>query len=514
VLAVGAALCDLSGRPLPEVLGAPVRALLQPWSHAELQHVLRAAREGAASGSATLRLRHADGSGVEVRTSWSLLAGAGADSTQLTFVRAESVAGGAAHRRLRVHEAFGRLSSEVVVVADAQGAVLYASLAVEALFGYDAEQVVTSDLWGFLHPDDVPPAMAAYRALVDGAGPRTAALRVRAAAGDWRWVECVAMNLLDQADGRVICAVHDITAEVEAKQALRASEARFRAITDVRRAVQELGADRPLGEDAERRHALAAELRTALAQDALDVDFQPVVDVRAGTVVGIEALARWTHPQRGLVPPSSFVAVAELTGLAPELDRWVLQRALRDVAALREAGVVPDDAYLAVNLSACTVGDTSVLDDLLAWTEESGLPAGQLVLEITETAVMHDADAAVHLLRRLREQGFGVAMDDFGTGYSSLARLRDLPLSALKIDRSFVADITARPDVRAIVASVVALARALGIAVVAEGVETAEQCSLLQELGCDTAQGWLWSPAVPATALLCGPGWGAPLTGD
>jgi diguanylate cyclase (GGDEF)-like protein/PAS domain S-box-containing protein len=776
VLAVGAALSGLSDRPLAEGLDAPVRALLQPWSHAELQRVLRAAREGATSGSATFRFRHAEGSGVEARTSWSVLAGASADTTQLVFVRAESSAGGAAHRRLRVHEAFGRLSSEVVVVADAQGAVQYASLGVEAQFGYEADDVVASDVWGFLHPDDVPSARAGYQAVVDGGGPRTATLRVRAAAGDWRWVECVAMDLLDQADGRVICAVHDITAEVDAKQALRASEARFRAladasetgvwvlgttaetlyantrltallgvrpehaadldlvssldleatvgvsgrsrsgadrgpeqhevayahpdgherhlriaatalhaedgtpegtlalvsaIPDVRRPAAEpgdpalrdgltqlpnrahlvdrltnalasaqhstavllvdldgfsvvndshghdvgdrllvevgirlvaaasgqatvarfgedefavvyedtdehrarvvagdlldavagpleidgvavhvaasIGAavtpaeqtvsatellrradtavhaaksagrgrvcvfDEGLGEDVERRHALAADLRAALAAGALHLEYQPIVDLQSGTVVGMEALARWTHAERGPVPAGIFVPLAELTGLAAQLDRWVIQRAVRDVAALREAGAVPRDAYLAVNLSARNLSDTIAIGDLLSWTEESGLPATQLVLEITETAIMQNTDGDVALLHNLRRHGFRVAMDDFGTGYSSLAYLRDLPISALKIDASFVADITEQPEALAIVASIIDLAGAVGVAVVAEGVESPEQCRLLHRLGCVTAQGWLWSPAIPVALLLSGDGWTSPL---
>jgi EAL domain-containing protein (putative c-di-GMP-specific phosphodiesterase class I) len=217
------------------------------------------------------------------------------------------------------------------------------------------------------------------------------------------------------------------------------------------------------------------------------------------------------HPERGPVSPSDFVPVAELSGLAPELDRWVIRRALHDMVRLRRAGVVPEDAYLAVNLSAASLTDAAVLEDLIGWTEESGLPADRLVLEITETAIMRDTDAAVALLRDLREHGVRVAMDDFGTGYSSLAYLRDLPISALKIDRSFVADIAHQRDALAIVAWIVDLARAVGVAVVAEGVETTEQVALLQRLGCATAQGWFWGPAVPLTQLVRGRRWLRPL---
>ena len=260
--------------------------------------------------------------------------------------------------------------------------------------------------------------------------------------------------------------------------------------------------EQALGEDVGHRYALATDLRAALAGEAFHLEYQPIVDLRSGAVVGLEALARWTHPERGPVSPGSFVTVAELSGLAPEFDRWVIQRALQDMARLRRAGVVPEDAYVAVNLSAASLTDASVLDHLVGWAEESGLPATQLVLEITETAIMQNTDRAVELLRDLREHGVRVAMDDFGTGYSSLAYLRDLPISALKIDRSFVAGITEQRDALAIVAWIVDLARAVGVAVVAEGVETEEQVALLRGLGCVTAQGWVWGPAVPLTSLL------------
>jgi EAL domain-containing protein (putative c-di-GMP-specific phosphodiesterase class I) len=141
-----------------------------------------------------------------------------------------------------------------------------------------------------------------------------------------------------------------------------------------------------------------------------------------------------------------------------------VRRGLHDMVGLRRAGVVPEDAYVAVNLSAASLTDTSVLDDLVSWTQEAGLPAAQLVLEITETAIMQNTDVAVGLLRDLREHGVRVAMDDSGTGYSSLAYLRDLPISALKIDRSFVADITEQREALAIVAWIVDLARTVGVA--------------------------------------------------
>jgi EAL domain-containing protein (putative c-di-GMP-specific phosphodiesterase class I) len=172
------------------------------------------------------------------------------------------------------------------------------------------------------------------------------------------------------------------------------------------------------------------------------------------------------------------------------------------MAALRAADAVPPDAIIGVNLSAHSLDDPSVVEELLTLTAEAGLPASQVVLEITETALLRHTDSSAELLRRLRDHGFRIALDDFGTGYSSLAYLRDLPISALKIDRSFVADMAEHRDTLAIVASIVDLARAVDVAVVAEGVETAEQAELLEGLGVPTAQGWLWSPAVPVTEAM------------
>ncbi|WP_175486388.1 sensor domain-containing protein [Geodermatophilus poikilotrophus] len=451
VLTAGAALGRSSGRPLGQVLGVPLHELLHECSHALLQYVLRVARGGAGSGSATFRLRHADGHLVDVPTSWSVLAGASADATQLVFVHA----GGAVADLTYGPRARPQLGAAAFPDGPRQQP--------------DRPQLLDAVAEPF-HVDDATVQL-------------TASIGVAVAPAQ---PAVPATDLLRHAD----TAVH------AGKSAGRNRVHVF---------------EQTLDEDVEHRHALTTDLPAALADGAVHLEYQPIVDLRSGAVVGLEALARWTHPERGPVPPSSFVTVAELSGLAPELDRWVLRQALQDVARLRRADVVPRDAYLAVNLSAASLTGTSVLDDLISSTEASGLPATQLVLEITETAIMQDTEVAVRLLRELREHGFRVAMDDFGTGYSSLAHLRDLPVSALKIDRSFVADIAEQRDALAIVAWIVDLARAVGVAVVAEGVETAEQVALLKELGCVTAQGWFWGPAVPVDALLGRRAW-SPLT--
>jgi diguanylate cyclase (GGDEF)-like protein/PAS domain S-box-containing protein len=262
--------------------------------------------------------------------------------------------------------------------------------------------------------------------------------------------------------------------------------------------------NRALAEHAHERYSLSGQLRVALAADALTMHYQPVVDLRSGRVTGVEALARWNHPELGWVPPDRFVAVAEETGLAPELDRWALRRAISEAGAMRADGTLPADAYVAVNLSAGNLTDVALEALVASSALEAGLAPQDVVLEITEGAVMANPDVAIALLGRLRQRGFRVALDDFGTGYSSMAYLRRLPLTTLKIDRSFVAEIVDDPEALAIVTSIVQLAHATGVDVVAEGVETPGHAALLRGLGCGAAQGWLWSPAVPPATAHAG----------
>jgi diguanylate cyclase (GGDEF)-like protein/PAS domain S-box-containing protein len=243
-------------------------------------------------------------------------------------------------------------------------------------------------------------------------------------------------------------------------------------------------------------HHLGADLRRALERDELRLHHQPVVDLGTGRVLGTEALARWHHPVHGDVGPNRFVALAEQLGLVPELDRWALRRALADARSLREDGAMAATAYVAVNLSVYTLCDPEVDHWIAGTVDAAGFSPDEVLLEVTESAIMADAPTAVGVLTRLRERGFAIAVDDFGTGHSSLAYLHHLPVTVLKIDRSFVTDVVSDPSALAIAASIVELARAVGLSVVAEGVETQEQADLLRGLGCDAAQGWLWSRAV------------------
>jgi diguanylate cyclase (GGDEF)-like protein len=256
-----------------------------------------------------------------------------------------------------------------------------------------------------------------------------------------------------------------------------------------------------LADQARNRLELFHDLQAALAEGVLELAYQPVMDLATGTIQGVEALCRWTHPVRGPIAPDEFIPVAEETGLIEKLDRWVMSRACSDAAALRAGGTLPADAYMAVNVSAGHLAQPGFEASVRAAVREAGLPATALVLEVTESAVMRDPDAARVTLESLRALGVRVSIDDFGTGYSSLAYLRRLPVSSLKIDRSFVRHLSDNADDRAIVTAVIDLARALNITTTAEGIETDSDLALLRRLGCTAGQGYLWSPAVPLARL-------------
>jgi diguanylate cyclase (GGDEF)-like protein len=244
---------------------------------------------------------------------------------------------------------------------------------------------------------------------------------------------------------------------------------------------------------------LLGELRVALDQRQLVLHYQPKFDLVTGEVRGVEALVRWQHPERGLVPPDSFVPTADRTGLINPLTDFVLDVALDKAARWLEAGLsVP----MAVNISARSLLDSGFPDRVLAALAAHRIPPAGLILEITETSIMEDPEHALAALQRLHDAGVYLSIDDFGTGYSSLAYLKRLPVDEIKIDRSFIAALTMDARDRLIVASTVSLGRALGLDVVAEGVEDEETLLLLQELGCDLAQGFLFGRPEPDPSLL------------
>ncbi len=244
------------------------------------------------------------------------------------------------------------------------------------------------------------------------------------------------------------------------------------------------------------RVALEAELRHALAGGGLVPHYQPMVDLRGRDVCSVEALARWDHPRRGLVSPAEFIPVAEETGLITELGRLVLASACADAVRWSAAG---RPVVVHVNLSLGQLTGRLV-DQVAATLAATGLPAAQLGLEITESMVMADPEQAQAVVRELRDLGVTTALDDFGTGYSSLARLQELPVTTLKLDRTFTARLPS-PAGTSVAAAIIDLAHALGVTVVAEGVETAEQLEVLRELGCDGAQGFHLAMPMPAEDL-------------
>jgi diguanylate cyclase (GGDEF)-like protein len=249
---------------------------------------------------------------------------------------------------------------------------------------------------------------------------------------------------------------------------------------------------------AEERLTLEHELREALEREQLEIAYQPIYSLASGDIVGAEALLRWHHAQRGAIPPSLFVPVAEATGLIDRLGDYVLQRACRDAAAWqREA----PGRCVAVNVSGRQIQRDGLETRVAAALSDSGLEPALLHLELTESSLMHDEAQAFAVLGKLRQSGARVWLDDFGTGFSGLSHLRRARVDGVKIDRSFIADILNDPEDLALASAIVAMATSLGMEVIGEGVESAAQFKLLRSLGCQMAQGFWMSRAVSASEL-------------
>ena len=265
------------------------------------------------------------------------------------------------------------------------------------------------------------------------------------------------------------------------------------------RGVGVLAYDPALDHHTPERLQLIGDLRRALDADELLLHYQPQIDLKTGQICGVEALIRWQHPSRGLVPPDEFIPIAEHTALIAPLTRKVLEMALKQVRAWLGAGyVIP----VSVNLSARNLIDEEIHEEILDQLKTYGLPAELLQLEITESAIMADPTRARAMLIRLHEAGLRLSIDDFGAGYTSLGQLKDLPLAELKIDRSFVMSMEDDPANTLIVRSIVELSHNLGLTAVAEGVETESELATLVSYGCDIAQGYLFSRPLTPDALL------------
>ena len=247
-------------------------------------------------------------------------------------------------------------------------------------------------------------------------------------------------------------------------------------------------------------HRTQQELREALDADALTLYYQPQIELGSGRIPVLEALLRWNHPERGLVLPGEFIPIAEESGLIVPIGRWVLERACRQLNEWADAGFALP--RIAVNIAAQHFHQPDFVEQMFSIVHRHGIDPAQIELELTETSLMADSEHMRESLAKLRDGGFGIAIDDFGTGYSCLAYLKRLPVSVLKIDRSFVSDLTESSDGRAICSVILSIARQLSMRCVAEGIETEDQLQILRELGCEDGQGYLFSPPVATEVVV------------
>jgi diguanylate cyclase len=247
------------------------------------------------------------------------------------------------------------------------------------------------------------------------------------------------------------------------------------------------------------RAALLSELRLALQRREFEVHYQPRIHLQTETVKCVEALLRWRSPRRGMVSPTTFIPLLEESGLIHEVGLWVIDQAAAQLKRWR-AQDVPLES-VAVNLSTRQLETAGFPRTVISILERHDLPPADLELEVTESIFMRDRSTAISALHELHDEGVRIALDDFGTGYSSLSYLHKLPIEVIKVDRSFVSELGHRDSALALTRSIIALARALNLKVVAEGIETEGQLEILRELGCDELQGWLYAPALEPSAL-------------
>jgi len=244
---------------------------------------------------------------------------------------------------------------------------------------------------------------------------------------------------------------------------------------------------------------LESALRRALERNQLALHYQPKVDMATGVITGVEALLRWTHPDLGAISPAQFIPLAEETGLIVPIGRWVLNEACAQAMAWQRRGLRP--VSMAVNLSPRQFADERLLRDIDEALAASGLPPVLLQLEVTESMVMRNVSRATKMLEAIHSRGIRLAIDDFGTGYSSMSLMKQFPIDTIKIDRSFVRDLPVDSEDQAIAQAIISMGKALGMTVIAEGVETVEQEAFLRSHACDEMQGFLFSKPLPAKQM-------------
>jgi diguanylate cyclase (GGDEF)-like protein len=359
--------------------------------------------------------------------------------------------------------------------------------------GDDLLRQLTPRLHEAARPGDTIEQLAGGSWLVrcDGvAGPWEASELARRLAG--AWAEPFRLGAEDVfVTGSIGIAVGDHGAELrrEADAALHRAKAGGRGGVEVYDDVLRAGALKRL--------RLERDFRRALAAGELTVAFQPILDLHDGHPRAVEALARWTHPDRGAVSPAVFIPLAEQCGMIGELGRFVLGEACRTIADWRRHLPGAEDLWASVNVSALQIAGGELPGDVKAALRAAGLPPEALALEVTESALMEETDAPGPVLALLRSLGVRVLLDDFGTGYSSLGYLRRFPVDGIKLDRAFV-DGVAHPDAAAVVEAIIGMATKLGLQLTAEGVETSEHAERLRRLGCPLGQGYMLARPLPA----------------
>jgi PAS domain S-box-containing protein len=367
-----------------------------------------------------------------------------------------------------------------LAIADLDGKLVMANPALCDLLDRSVEVICGTELRDHAVSDEGQRRVA--QGLTDPRRPNgPAELSLRRRDGEVIWTEVTA-HLKDEDGPNAYWVLHvaDITARKKLEVSLDMLTRRNR--------LNGLG-DRP---------AMEAELHLAFIRDEITVVYQPVVSLENNQITGAEALVRWQHPQRGLLTPDEVLPAVASAGLMGDITGRVLRQACAQLAEWRRAEVVDHDMRIAVNLAASDLCDESLLASVEAVLELNGLDGRSLILEVTEQGLVTDVAKASEILQGLRAIGVHIALDDFGTGYSSLSHVNQFPVDSIKIDRSFVRGLDGDAESATLVRGVLSLARSLGPAVIAEGIETQDQLSLLRRMGCQFGQGFLWSPPVPA----------------